>query len=114
MLRGMRGETQLSKSERNEAAAAWNIFEANLVENGIDVFLNLINEHPALEQVFPWGTRGLSEAALRDDPEIANHARLVFGAVAPAFSKLDNLGSLNNFYLDIGNNHLDRNIPPVT
>merc|ERR1719369_921143 len=26
MLRGMRGETQLSKSERNEAAAAWNIF----------------------------------------------------------------------------------------
>jgi len=114
MLRGMRGEKHLSKAERNEAAAAWNTFKANLVENGVDVFLNLISEHPQLEHAFPWGQKGLSPAKLRSDPDIQRHASLVFGAVSPAFKKLDNLDSLNDFYLDIGNNHLDRNIPPVT
>jgi len=114
MQRGMRGEERLTEDERNELSAAWRAFEVNLVDNGVDVFLNLIDEHPDLEYIFPWGSRGLSEAALRDDPEIKKHASLVFNAVAPAFKKLSNLDTLSDYYVNIGNNHLDRNIPPIT
>jgi len=114
MQRGINGEQTLDANERNELAAAWNKFEVNLEDNGVDVFLNLVHDHPDLLYAFPWGKKGLSAAALRSDPDIHRHASLVFNAVAVAFHNLNNLDSLYAFYIKTGNDHLDRNIPPIT
>jgi len=113
MNRGLRGEKHLSNAERHEAENAWLTFEVNLIENGVDVFLNLIEDHPNRKDIFPWVNADLSLEDLKTDPEFKKHAKIVFSALKPAFMNLDDLPSLTNFYVDIGNHLEPLNVPPV-